>query len=65
MDQAERARQYISHWFYDCGYDVHRGLAAMYIADKRFAATYDTVTPGLAPYAHDAIVANADHHDSA
>ena len=39
---------------------MHRGLAEMYVADERFAATFDTVAPGLARYVHDAIIANAD-----
>jgi MerR family transcriptional regulator, thiopeptide resistance regulator len=57
---AEAHRQLLNRWFYDCGYDMHRGLAEMYIADERFRATYDVVAPGLAQYVHDAIIANAD-----
>ena len=26
-------RQFIGRWFYDCGYDLHRGLAEMYVVD--------------------------------
>jgi DNA-binding transcriptional MerR regulator len=59
MDAAEAHRQHISRWFYDCGYDLHRGLADMYLADERFTAHYDDQAPGLARYAHDAIHANA------
>ena len=62
MDLAERHRQHISRYFYDCGYDMHRGLADMYLADERFTANYDSVEPGLAQYVHDAIQANADRH---
>lgn len=62
MALAEVNRQFITRWFYDCGYDVQRGLAEMYIADERFRKTYDDVEPGLAQYVHDAIVANADAH---
>jgi len=62
MDLAERHRQHISRYFYDCGYDMHRGLADMYLADARFTANYDSVEPGLAQYVHDAIHANADRH---
>jgi MerR family transcriptional regulator, thiopeptide resistance regulator len=57
---AEQHRQYITRWFYDCGYDLHRGLAEMYIADERFRATYDAAAPGLAQYVSDAIIANCD-----
>ena len=60
MDLAEEHRQQITRRFYDCGYDVHRGLGDMYVADARFTATYDAVRPGLARYLRDAIHANAD-----
>jgi MerR family transcriptional regulator, thiopeptide resistance regulator len=57
---AEQHRRYITRWFYDCGYDLHRALAEMYVADDRFRATYESVAPGLAAYVHDAIIANCD-----
>ena len=60
MDAAEEHRRQLSEWFYDCSYDMHRGLADMYIADPRFTATYEKVAPGLAQYLRDAIHANAD-----
>jgi DNA-binding transcriptional MerR regulator len=60
MDLAEAHREHISRWFYDCGYDMHRGLAEMYLCDARFRAGYDKVAPGLARYVHDAILANAE-----
>ena len=60
MVVAEAHRQNITTWYYDCGYDVHRGLADLYIADERFAAHYDDRAAGLAAYVHDAIHANAD-----
>ena len=59
MDLAERHRQHITRWFYDCSYEIHRGLGEMYVADPRFAIHYDTVAPGLAVYVRDAILANA------
>jgi DNA-binding transcriptional MerR regulator len=59
MDVAERHRQHISSRFYDCGYDIHTGLAGMYLADQRFGRNYEDMAPGLAQYVHDAIVANA------
>jgi hypothetical protein len=64
MDLAEEHRQQIHRRFYDCGYDMHRGLADMYVADPRFTATYDAVRPGLAQYLRDAIHANADRADA-
>jgi DNA-binding transcriptional MerR regulator len=60
MDAAEAHRQHITSSFYDCGYDIHCGLAQMYLTDERFTKTYEDVAPGLAQYVHDAIVANAD-----
>ena len=64
MDLAEEHRQQIHRRFYDCGYDMHRGLADMYVADPRFTATYDAVRPGLAQYLRDAIHANADRAET-
>ena len=55
---AESHRQFLNRWFYECSPQMHRGLAAMYVADERFAATFDAVAPGLAQYVHDAILAN-------
>jgi DNA-binding transcriptional MerR regulator len=60
MDAAEEHRQHITHWFYDCGYEIHRGLGDMYVTDERFTDNYDEKTPGLAQYVRDAIYANAD-----
>jgi DNA-binding transcriptional MerR regulator len=59
MDLAERHRGHISRWFYLCTYDIHRGLADMYVSDPRFTATYDELAPGLAGYVRQAIHANA------
>jgi MerR family transcriptional regulator, thiopeptide resistance regulator len=59
MDLAEEHRQQITRWFYDCSYDVHRGLADLYVADERFAANYERYAPGLTQFLHDAIHANA------
>lgn len=59
MDLAEAHRQHLTRSFYDCSYEMHRGLGAMYVADPRFTAHYDAVAPGLASYFRDAIDANA------
>lgn len=56
---AERHRVHISERFYDCGYEMHRGLAEMYVADERFTANYEKQAAGLAQYIHDAVIANA------
>ena len=59
MAGAEAHRQQISDAFYDCTYEIHLGLAEMYLADARFTATYEKIARGLAQYLHDAIKANA------
>ena len=65
MDVAERHRQHICRWFYECGHDTHRGLADMYVADGRFAERYDRIEPGLAAYVRDAIHAIANRAEPA
>ena len=57
-DIAERHRQHITRWFYECSKKMHSGLAAMYVEDPRFAATYEAKRPGLAAYVRDAVLAN-------
>ncbi|WP_128375388.1 MerR family transcriptional regulator [Streptomyces cavernae] len=62
MDLAEEHRQHITGWYYECSYEMHRGLAEMYVADERFKTFYDSMRPGLAEHLRDAIVANAARH---
>ncbi len=59
MDAAERHRAHISRWFYDCGYEIHKGLGELYVSDPRFTANYESTAVGLAQYVRDAIHANA------
>ncbi len=59
---AERHRELIERWFYPCSYDMHTGLAEMYVGDPGFAQHYDNRAAGLAQYVHDAIMANAGDH---
>jgi DNA-binding transcriptional MerR regulator len=54
---AARHRESIER-FYDCGDEMHRNLAEMYLADERFTRYYDDVEPGLAQFVHDIVVAN-------
>lgn len=60
MSGAEAHRQSISDYWYECSYQIHTGLATMYLADPRFTAHYESQQAGLAKYIHDAIVANAN-----
>jgi MerR family transcriptional regulator, thiopeptide resistance regulator len=59
MDLAEEHRQQITKHFYECTFEIHVGLAEMYIADPRFTKFYDDQRPDLAQYVHDAVMANA------
>lgn len=56
---AEAHRLVIDKWFYPCNHEMQSNLAAMYIADERFAMHYNNQADGLAQYVHDAIIANA------
>ena len=63
MALAEEHRQLIGRWFYDCSYEIHRGLGNMYMDDPRFTANIDKMAPGLAAYLREAIIANANRAD--
>jgi DNA-binding transcriptional MerR regulator len=60
MAAAEAHRQHISRWFYECSYDIHRGLTDMYVNDDRFRAHYDALVPGLARFIRESAHANAN-----
>jgi MerR family transcriptional regulator, thiopeptide resistance regulator len=52
MDLAEEHRRHTERWYQDCGYEIHRQYAQAYLAG------FGDMTPGLAQYCHDAIIAN-------
>jgi hypothetical protein len=60
MELAEAHRLHISTWFYECTYEIHRGLGEMYVSDPQFRAYYESIGPGLAEHLRDAINANAE-----
>lgn len=60
MDLAEEHRRHLDRWMHDCPPEVHRTLAAAYLANERIGRNYDDMAPGLSRYVHDAIMANAD-----
>lgn len=62
MDVAERHREHITRWFYDCSIETHAGLGRMYVEDARFTVNIDQSGEGLARYMSEAIVANAARH---
>ena len=59
MDAVEQARLLIDRWFYPCSRQMHAELGEMYVADPRFAATYEKIRPGMAAYMQAATAANA------
>jgi len=59
---AEEMRLQIDHWFYPCSRTMHAQLGEMYVADERFTATYDKISPGLAEYIRDAAQANLENN---
>lgn len=61
MALAERHRRSVET-FYPCSHAQHRGLGELFVADERYARTYDDQVPGLSQWVHDAIQANADRH---
>lgn len=56
---VEEHRMQIDRNFYPCSKEMHAGLGRMYVADPRFAKTYDDARPGLAQFLCDAILINA------
>ncbi|MFS1301343.1 MerR family transcriptional regulator [Streptosporangium longisporum] len=64
MELAERHREHISRWCYDCSYEIHRALGDLYVGDARFAAHYEAVAAGLSRYIRDALHANADRAEA-
>lgn len=58
MDLAERHRQHITRWFYECSPEIHADLGRMYVEDQRFTENIDKTAPGLARYFSEAIAAN-------
>ena len=65
MAAVEAHRKHISRWFYECSYEMHRGLMEMYVSDERFRFHYDTQTPGLADFIREAALANAERAEEA
>jgi DNA-binding transcriptional MerR regulator len=62
MDMAEEHRAHIGTWYFECPYEMHKGLAEMYVSDERFKAYYDSMHEGLAEHLREAILANAARH---
>jgi DNA-binding transcriptional MerR regulator len=65
MAAVEAHRRHISRWYYDCGYEIHKGLGEMYVSDERFRANYDSFAPGLSAFIRDAIHVNAERASDA
>jgi hypothetical protein len=52
---VDRHREHIDRWFYPCSIEMQAELGEMYVADPRFAATYERIEPGLAVFLRDAV----------
>jgi DNA-binding transcriptional MerR regulator len=61
MEAAEKHRQHISRWFYECSYEIHVGLGELYVNDTRFTANIDQAgaRTGLSAFLQEAFAANA------
>ena len=59
MVAADKCRQVISRWYFECSQEMHQQLASMYVSDERFREFYESRREGLAQYFHDAIHAHA------
>ncbi len=53
---ADRCRQAISAWYFECSPEMHIQLAQMYVSEERFRNFYESQRTGLAQYFHDAIL---------
>lgn len=49
--------------FYDPSIQLYRGLAEMYVSDSRFIRYFDSVSPGLAPFLRQAMLAYCERHE--
>jgi len=52
---AEEWRQHISTYYYDCSYEILKGLGEMYVADERFTENIDKCGEGTAKAMADSI----------
>lgn len=50
VQQAVEEHRRSIEFFYDVTEEIYRGLAAMYVQDPRFTATYEAYAPGLAQF---------------
>ncbi|PTY35752.1 hypothetical protein BGP77_08250 [Saccharospirillum sp. MSK14-1] len=58
INVAEKMRQHICTWYYQCSPAMHAQLAEMYVADDRFTDAYESLNPGLAAFVSQAIKNN-------
>lgn len=62
QEQIERYYGIINQ-YYDCNYEIFRGLGKMYVEDDRFTAFYDKYHPDLAQFMCDAMAHYCDVHE--
>jgi DNA-binding transcriptional MerR regulator len=60
MAAAERSRNHISRYFYECSPEMYAALGEMYLVDDRFRQYYEAKASGLAEYVSRAATANSE-----
>lgn len=55
QETVDRARQFITDYFYNCTLEIFSNLGQMYVQDERFTAFYEKYAIGLAEYYNNAI----------
>ena len=50
--------------FYDCSYEMYRGLGELYVTDAKFTAYYEKFRPGLATWLQKAINYYCDQQEN-
>jgi DNA-binding transcriptional MerR regulator len=64
MDVAERHRLSIDRWLYPCNAQMHRGLADLWEADRRYADNIEQHGAGFTAYLVAAVRANSERSDA-
>jgi hypothetical protein len=62
MDLAEEHRAMLGRFIGECGYEMHRNIAELYVSDPvqlSFLVRESEQRPGMAEFVRDAVVANA------
>lgn len=64
QQEVAKWKEFITDHFYDCNFEIFRGLADLYVNDPRFTKNIDKHGEGLAPYLREAMIIYCDHNES-